>query len=239
MIAWTPAPFGGQDLELNKLVKIMSWKYWDAAMILHARGRSNEVWPWRDAHLPEFRFLPAKPISSLAQVQLQCQRFFMSSQEETAEKNLAVSSTLGFCDRCCLPHYWTMKLYCSLCSIDFYVSIACWWTLKWISVRGGGPLLLICIFEVNVHGSSPGTPSLLCLWERMASPAPPWGVCRGWGLRVWWGVCPSCAPSFLRTQAERRKYLWIQRGELHCNFSAGKRQCFGQHSRNSVWAFPN
>lgn len=37
--------------------------------------------------------------------EIQSQRLFISLQEETAEKNPAVSSTLELCDRCCLPRY--------------------------------------------------------------------------------------------------------------------------------------
>lgn len=62
-IAWTPDPFGGQDLEFSNCLKTLSWKYQGAAVILHSRGRSSEVWPWRDAQLPAFLFLPAKPVS--------------------------------------------------------------------------------------------------------------------------------------------------------------------------------
>lgn len=42
-------------------------------------------------------------ISYLSEVQSQI--LFISRQEETAEKNPAVSSTLELCDRCCLPRY--------------------------------------------------------------------------------------------------------------------------------------
>lgn len=75
-------------------------------------------------------FIFQNPSSHLAEDQLQSWRLFNSSQDEREEKNPAVSSTLGVCDRCCLPHYRAMKLYCSLRSIDFYVSKARWRILK-------------------------------------------------------------------------------------------------------------